>query len=241
MLKILLEIIKLFLGNSKSIADEAEKVMDSKPPASLAFNTSSVHSDTSSVHSDTSSVHSDTSSVHSDTSPVHSDTSSVHSDTGSVHKNLVSVEEILMGRIKFEALPTDHQENVKELVEKINKFFDGYEWPKQLPKKVNDGYRRPQDAPKNGSPTSWHYKGAAIDLDDDSSGVTWKYVWANRFKLKELGLYVEHPCWTNHKGGSWIHIQTRPPRSGKRFFIPSIQPNPNPSFWDGKYEAELNS
>lgn len=155
-------------------------------------------------------------------------------------EGLVTVEEVLLGRVKFDDLSIEHQENIKELVSKINEFFKDYKWPKQLPKKVNDGFRRKQDAPKGGSATSWHYQGCAIDLDDDLSGVTWKYVWENRFKAKKLGLYFEHPCWTHHKNGTWMHIQTKPPKSGKRFFVPSSQPNPNPSFWDGKYEAELD-
>lgn len=153
--------------------------------------------------------------------------------------SLVSIEDILMGRVKLEELPQDHQDNVKELQKRINKFFEGYSWPSSLPKKVNDGYRRPQDAPKNGSATSWHFKGAAIDLDDDDAGTTWKYVWANRKKLKEIGIWVEHPNWT-HGAGTWMHFQIYPPKSGKRFFVPSTAPAPAPKFWDGKYEAELD-
>jgi len=205
MIKILIDIINMFLGNSKPVtaSEEAPKT----PPKAPETN---------------------------------SEEPKKEEKPKTATKPLITIEEVLMGRVKFDDIPKEHQDNLKELVEKINKFFEGYTWPKQLPKKVNDGYRRPQDSPKNGSATSWHFKGAAIDLDDDASGVTWKYVWQNRFKLKELGLYVEHPCWTNHKNGSWIHIQTKPPRSGKRFFIPSTQPNPNPAFWDGKYEAELD-
>jgi hypothetical protein len=205
MIKIIIEIIKMFMGNSQSVASEAVKDVENKSEPKK------------------------------EEPPVKEE-----KKPQVAVKQFVTIEDILMGRAKFEELPEEHQKNMEELVEKINKFFEGYTWPKQLPKKVNDGYRRPQDSPKNGSATSWHFKGAAIDLDDDASGITWKYVWENRFKLKKLGLYVEHPCWTNHKGGSWIHLQIRAPRSGKRFFVPSTQPNPNPAFWDGKYEAELD-
>lgn len=154
--------------------------------------------------------------------------------------SLVTKEEILLGRVKYEDLTDEQKKNIDILVDRINRFFAGYTWPSKLPKKVNDGLRRPQDAPKNGSATSWHYRGAAIDLDDDDSGVTWQYVWANRKKLKEIGLWVEHPNWTHGSAGTWMHFQIYPPKSGKRFFVPSTQPAPAPKFWDGKYEAELD-
>ena len=153
---------------------------------------------------------------------------------------LINIEDILLRRVKMDELSDEHQNNIKELHRRINSFFEGYIWPSSLPKKVNDGYRRPQDIPKNGSATSWHFKGAAIDLDDDDAGTTWKYVWANRNKLKSIGLWVEHPNWTHGSAGTWIHFQIYPPKSGKRFFIPSVQPAPAPTFWDGKYEIELD-
>ena len=148
-----------------------------------------------------------------------------------VSRLLISIEDVMMGRLNFNDLPVDHQENVLTLVERINEFFHGYEWP--LQKKVNDGYRRPQDTPKNGSLLSNHLTGSAVDLDDDAQGTVWKYVFKNRARLIEIGLWLEHPCWTHCDGMSWLHFQIVSPRSGKRFFIPSTRPNPNPSFWNG--------
>jgi hypothetical protein len=151
---------------------------------------------------------------------------------------LFTREDLLMGRVKYEDLPDDHKVNVDTTVERVNRFFEGYEWP--LRKRVNDGYRRPEDRPKNGAALSTHFRGAAVDLDDDDAGTVWKYVWENRQKLKEIGLWLEHPCWTHCDGMSWIHMQIVPPKSGNRFYVPSTRPNPNPKFWDGKYESELN-
>lgn len=151
-------------------------------------------------------------------------------------KYMISMKEILMGRMTEAELTQEQAANVKILFERINKLRTAY----GKPIKVNDGVRRPQDTPKFGSATSWHLRGGAIDLDDDDAGTLWKWIWANRFKLKEWGLWCEHPCWTHSKNGTWIHLQIMPPKSGKRFFVPSSQPNPNPSFWDGKYEAELD-
>lgn len=151
---------------------------------------------------------------------------------------LVDIKAILMGRVEFADLPLAQQDNAMDLMYKVNKFFEGYQWP--LPKRVNDGFRRPQDKPKNGASASLHFEAAAIDLDDDDAGTVWKYVYANRAKLKEIGLWMEHPCWTHCDGMSWLHFQIRAPKSGNRFYVPSTRPNPNPKFWDGKYESALN-
>lgn len=154
------------------------------------------------------------------------------------NNNPITIDILLMGRAKLEDLPPDFQENIRTLNERVNKFFEGYEWSSNL-KKVNDGYRRPQDTPKNGSATSWHYKGAAVDIDDDDFGTRWRYVWENRQNLKDIGLWMEHPNWT-HGNGSWLHFQIYPPKSGRRFFIPSTKPASAPNFWDGKYEKDLD-
>ena len=147
------------------------------------------------------------------------------------------MKEILKGRVEFNDLPEEHRANLTILLERINKLRAAY----SKPLRVNDGYRRSQDTPSNGSKTSMHLRGAAIDLDDDDAGTFWKWVFENRLRLVEWGLWVEHPCWTHCDGMSWVHFQVLPPNSGRRFFVPSSRPNPNPAFWDGKYEAELDS
>lgn len=154
---------------------------------------------------------------------------------------LISKEDILMGRVKWEDLSPEVHENIEKLVERVNIFFEDFKWPKELPRIVNDGFRRPQDVPKGGAVKGAHLEGLAIDLDDNESGIVWKYVWENRELLKDLGIWVEHPCWTHNSGGTWIHMQVVAPKSGNRFFIPNSSPNPNPSFWDGKYDLKLNS
>lgn len=151
---------------------------------------------------------------------------------------MVTVDDILMGRVKLTDLSKDERENVKTTVDRVNRFFDGFIWP--LKKKVNDGYRRPKDAPPGSATRSTHFKGQAIDLDDDDAGTIWKFIWAHRAKLQEIGLWLKHPCWTHSKASTWIHMQIVAPGSGKRFYVPSSAPNPNPKFWDGKYEADLD-
>ncbi len=76
------------------------------------------------------------------------------------------MKEILKGRVEFDDVPEEHQKNLEVLLERINKLRAAY----GKPLKVNDGYRRSQDTPANGSKTSMHLRGAAIDLDDDDAG-----------------------------------------------------------------------
>ena len=153
---------------------------------------------------------------------------------------LITIESVLMGRAKLSELPKDVQENIKTLVSRINQLFDGYSWPKTLPRVVNSGYRRPQDQPKNAAQSSPHLIGCAVDLDDDDSGITWKYVFKNLTKTKQIGLWIEDPRWTHGSVGSWVHLQIIPPKSGKRIFIPSTTPAAAPNFWDGKYDKSLD-
>lgn len=150
----------------------------------------------------------------------------------------ISLAEILMGRVQLKDLPKDQQDNIMDLFERINKVRSAY----GKPMKVNDGYRRAQDAPKNGAAASNHFKGAAIDLDDDDAGTLWKWLMQPKQMqmLKDLGLWLEHGCWTHSAGGTWVHFQIFPPKSGHRIYVPSTAPNPNPSFWDGKYDSKYD-
>jgi len=141
-----------------------------------------------------------------------------------------------MGRVEFNNIPKDHQNNIKLLTSRVNKLLKIY----GSKRKINDGYRRPQDTPKGGSPTSWHYKGAAIDIDDDDNGNFALWCLDHLEIIKDCELYMEDPRWTNGCG-SWVHLQIYPPRSGKRVFIPSATPPCNPTLWDGKYDSSLNS
>jgi len=149
----------------------------------------------------------------------------------------MTIDEILMGRANFLDLSEEIRKNLINLVKRINLFESFY----HEKFKLNDGFRRLEDTPKNGSKKSKHLEGLAVDIDDDDKGALWQWIFDNRKLLAEIGLWVEHPCWTHCNGKSWIHLQIVPPNSGNRFFIPSSEPNPNPSFWDGKYENELNS
>jgi hypothetical protein len=149
---------------------------------------------------------------------------------------MISMDEILMGRAKFEDLDKETQANLLILHERINKLRKAY----GKPLKVNDGYRRQQDKPKNGAAQSKHFIGAAIDLDDDDSAYLWKWVQANLQLMKDIGLWMEDPRWTHGSVGTWMHFQIIPPKSNKRIYIPSEKPASAPTLWDGKYDSKFD-
>lgn len=148
----------------------------------------------------------------------------------------ISFDEILKGRAKLEDLPGDTQDNIKELHTKINIIREKY----GKPLKVNDGFRNPSDTPKNGSKTSWHLQGAAIDIDDNDAGTFWNWVKDNLELIQAVGLWIEDPRWTHGKIGTWVHFQIYPPKSGKRIFIPSTAPASAPDIWDGVYDKKFD-
>lgn len=60
-----------------------------------------------------------------------------------------------------------------------------------------------------------HTLGKAVDVADADRKLA-QYARANVAVLEELGLWCEDTSYTK----SWVHFQTVPPRSGRRFFIP---------------------
>lgn len=146
---------------------------------------------------------------------------------------MIELQDLLMGRRKETELTTEQKENLHVLIKRINEFFTAL----NITPKINDGLRVVQGS---GSPRSLHFKGAAVDIDDDIDGTVWSKVFQNRQLLKEVGLWMEHPGWTHHSKGTWLHFQIFPPVSGKRFYIPNVNSNPNPDFWNGKYESSLD-
>lgn len=137
---------------------------------------------------------------------------------------MLNRDNMTMGRVSFNQLPKEIQDNIDITIERVNQLIQDI--PPTLPFKVNDGYRRPTDTPKHGSITSWHLKGAAVDIDDDSNQSYWlaiiQYARSSNKSITQLlaeyKLYVENPRWTP----GWLHFQINPPRSGSRVFVPSL-------------------
>lgn len=63
---------------------------------------------------------------------------------------------------------------------------------------------------------STHMTGEAVDVADND-GALRKWVAAHLDALADIGLWTEDPRTTP----TWLHVQTRPPKSGLRVYIPS--------------------
>lgn len=97
---------------------------------------------------------------------------------------------------------------------------------------VNSGWRprRVNAATPNASATSHHLSGRAVDLPDPRRALA-AWCVANLKVLAEIGLWMEDPRWTyDENGDHWVHVQTVPPKSGRRVFVPSTAPAIDPDF-----------
>lgn len=86
-------------------------------------------------------------------------------------------------------------------------------------RKVNSGWRPPavNEAIPNAAVNSKHMTAQAIDLaDPDGDLDDWLMSPDGQAVMVDIGLWHEHPSAT--KG--WAHVQTVPPKSGRRTFYP---------------------
>lgn len=82
----------------------------------------------------------------------------------------------------------------------------------------------------NAAPSSKHLTGEACDVQDDEHRSLARWCLRNTAPLcfqsgkpdllAEIGLWMENAMWTP----SWCHLQTVPPHSGRRIFVPSENP-----------------
>ena len=80
-------------------------------------------------------------------------------------------------------------------------------------------------ATSNAGAHSNHITGQACDLPDpDRAFATWCV--DNLDVLGSIGLWMEDPRWTK----TWVHVQTIPPKSGRRVYIPSLAAASDPTF-----------
>lgn len=71
---------------------------------------------------------------------------------------------------------------------------------------------RPQSCPE-GAPGSAHKTGEAVDIHDPQGKLD---EWINDGILTQYQLFREAPTHTKN----WCHLSTRPPKSGRRTFVP---------------------
>jgi len=135
---------------------------------------------------------------------------------------MVSMNELLNGKYKLEDQSEEIQNNLKILLEKINKVRLLY----NKPMSVTSGLRSMEDHLRiyhnkgiyddSKIPMkSKHLYGEACDISDPRQELQ-KWCLANIDKLEEIGLWMEDFSATSN----WVHMQIVPPKSGNRFFKP---------------------
>lgn len=127
----------------------------------------------------------------------------------------------LQGDNSLTDIPIAHQQNMQDLLVKVNKIRAAY----NKPLIVTSGYRSMQDhlriyrskgVKDDKIPMkSAHLRGLACDLYDPK-GELKKFILDNIKLLEDNGLYCEDFAYSPN----WVHVQSVPPASGKRFFIP---------------------
>lgn len=136
---------------------------------------------------------------------------------------MITLSAYFMGR--REAYPEEfkplYEENAKILLPRVNEVLTQFYtvFPKAAERGVNSGWRPPHvnAMTRGASPTSLHMTGEAIDLSDDDEALDNYVTSPNGLALCEhVGLWIESPNYTKR----WCHLQSRPPKSRNRIFIP---------------------
>ena len=125
-----------------------------------------------------------------------------------------------MGRdVKYASeLTGEIEENAKELIGRVNNLLASLLMGER---EVRSGWR-PQgvnDATKNAAASSKHITGQAVDLADNDRSLA-KAIMLDPEALETFGLWMEDTRWTP----TWVHLQSVPPKSGKRIYIPNASP-----------------
>lgn len=138
---------------------------------------------------------------------------------------MISLSDYWMGRDASHplAMTPEIEHNAEILLELVNKVLivantSGIRAPlNERGSVVRSGWRPPaiNATTKGAAINSKHMTGQAIDIEDPSGALD-KWLYANPQLLKDVGLWAEHPSATP----TWSHLQSIPPRSGNRFFLP---------------------
>ncbi len=128
---------------------------------------------------------------------------------------------ITLKEIVKDAVPTEEQSsNIIVLLERINKIRAVYGKPMVVTSGLRDMknhlriYREKGITDKSKIPMkSKHLIGQAVDILDDK-GELMEWCKLNQTILEAVGLWCEEGT------VGWVHFQTVPPKSGRRFFNP---------------------
>jgi len=125
---------------------------------------------------------------------------------------MITRDEVLMGRDKQYPLTPELEANLQELLRRLNLFRQMY----GMPMIVTSGYR-PAALNKRvgGSKKSAHMTCEACDFRDEKGQIR-RFILQNSSVLEVCDLYCEDFFYTP----TWVHLQSRPTRSGNRIFKP---------------------
>lgn len=133
---------------------------------------------------------------------------------------MITLDQYLQGRDK--TFPEEYNEEIKqnaeELLFRVNNLIDAL---KLSSVEVSSGWRPPSynRTVKGAALRSKHTTGQAIDLADSNGKLKQAILRAMFFEtkfLERMNLFMEDPASTK----TWVHLQTMPPKSGKRVFKP---------------------
>lgn len=128
---------------------------------------------------------------------------------------MITLQQYYKGRdaIYGGLLTIELQNNAIETVDRVNQLLTAFSEDRE----VASGWRPP--AVNSNTPgaakKSKHMTCQACDLED-AEGDLDEWCMEHLNVLEKIGLWMEHPTAT--KG--WCHVQTLPPKSGKRVFYP---------------------
>lgn len=132
---------------------------------------------------------------------------------------MITLTDYWMGRDRQHAVSDELRAAASETVARANLLISSYRaiTKDDEPRTVTSGWRPPaiNAATPNAAPRSRHITGQAIDISDPEGDLD-EWCLDHPEILQSIGLWQEHPSATK----SWCHVQTVPPKSGKRVFYP---------------------
>lgn len=123
---------------------------------------------------------------------------------------MITLEELNPHKIET---TVEQKVNMLTLWSRLNKVREAFAKPMLITSGVRDAKLQAAINPK--APNSAHTRGQAADILD-LKGVLKTWCNDNVPLLEEIGLWMEDFDYTR----AWVHMQTVPPKSGHRFFIP---------------------
>lgn len=128
---------------------------------------------------------------------------------------MITLPDYWMGRdSKYpDDLTPEIEGNAIELIARVNLLMESFGQERA----VNSGWRPPavNASVRGAAVKSKHMLGLAVDLADPDGELD-DWCMDNLGELERVGLWLEHPSATKN----WCHLQSVPPRSGKRVFYP---------------------